>query len=185
MRNGFHDESEEDMSGTGEDWTGTGASSDSGFIAFLRSRHYPNTTSPSFMSPHSTPPPLPPKRFSPLPLQEGDYMNLTEATMDQDNQYITITGRKDSAPSNKVTGSTTSGSASEYQSPQPVEQRTEIKESSSHPLMSSMDDDGYCRMVPGGGVRGIARTGSVPMSHPPPVPQHGRRRDAYSDDELL
>lgn len=160
------------MSGTGEDWTGTGASSDSGFIAFLRSRH--QNPSP-FMSPHSTPPPLPPKKPSMFPSREGDYMNLTPATMDEHNQYVTITGRN--GLNGTLTGHTSSGA--EYQTP-----RTDINDSSNHPLLSSTDDDGYCRMVPGGGVRGIARTGSTPRSHPPPVPPHRYERGAYSDDEL-
>ena len=177
-------DSEDDWTGgTGDDWTGTGASSDSGFINFIRNRpengylmglhghpgHSPCT---------SPPPPVPPKGpLTPPPgASECHYMNLTSSTMDQDNQYVTINRQELLAKHNAEFKR--GGPICDYQRPRPVGMTTPtVVQPASHTTdelnNSFTDEDGYCKMVP---QRAIGRnTGSLPNVRAPPIPPHKKQ----------
>ena len=123
---------ESDWTGTGDDWTGT--SSDSTFINFIRSQHQSNDMfhSPGMSPCHQLP------RTAPSLDEEMVYMEINQQTINQDNQYCSL--REATNSSNRTAFSPSSLKLSVLQ---PVVELTE----------STMDDDGYCKMVPNASVR--------------------------------
>ena len=142
---------ESEESESGEDWTGTGASSDSGISGAGLRRFNPVPPLPYQPSPIAVPPPLPPRDPIVPDVQNHPYMEINIDTLDRESEYMTMRIR----PTHKTADD------------------SEIQQNQQTPS----NQDSYLFMVPSGAHH--VRNGSVPSVHCPHAAVPNRLQAMY------